>query len=67
MDQQIQQQTRMRMEKAFSVLKDDFGTVKTGKASPQLVENIVINAYSGSARLKVNELATIHVANRLWY
>lgn len=61
MDNQIQQKTRDRMEKAFSVLKEDFGTVKTGKANPQLVENIMINAYSGTARLKVMELATIHV------
>ncbi len=61
MDAQIQSQTRSRMEKAFSVLKEDFGTVKTGKANPQLVENIVISAYGGSARLKILELATIHV------
>lgn len=58
---QILPQTKLKMEKAFSVLKDDFGTVKTGKAHPQLVENIVISAYGGSAKLKVNELATIHV------
>lgn len=61
MDNQIISQTKSRMEKAFSVLKEDFGTVKTGKANPQLVENVVINAYGGSARLKVMELATIHV------
>jgi len=61
MDSQIQAQTKQRMERALQVLKDDFGTVKTGKANPQLVENIVIKAYGGSAMLKVNELATIHV------
>jgi ribosome recycling factor len=61
MDNQIIPQTKQRMEKAFSVLKEDFGTVKTGKANPQLVENVVISAYGGSARLKVMELATIHV------
>ncbi len=61
MDAQIQQQTRNKMDKAFSVLREDFGTVKTGKANPQLVENIVISAYNGTARLKVLELATIHV------
>lgn len=60
MDGQISSQTRSRMEKAFGILKEDFGTVKTGKANPQLVENIVISAYGGSARLKVMELATIH-------
>lgn len=61
MDGQIIAATKTRMEKAFSVLKEDFGTVKTGKAAPQLVENIVISAYGGSARLKVVELATIHI------
>lgn len=61
MDGQISQKTRQHMEKAYAVLKEDFGTVKTGKANPQLVENIVINAYGGSARLKILELATIHV------
>ncbi|MDO8270163.1 MAG: ribosome recycling factor [Candidatus Levybacteria bacterium] len=60
MDGQISQKTKTRMQKAYEVLKDDFGTVKTGKANPQLVENIVINAYGGSTRLKVMELATIH-------
>lgn len=61
MDNQIQASTKQRMERALQVLKDDFGTVKTGKANPQLVESIVIKAYGGSAMLKVNELATIHV------
>jgi len=63
MDGQILNSTKTRMEKAFSVLKEDFGTVKTGKANPQLVENIVISAYGGSARLKVMELATIHTVD----
>lgn len=63
MANEIQQKTRDRMEKAFSILVEDFGTVKTGKANPQLVENIVINAYNGTAKLKVMELATIHVVD----
>lgn len=58
---QIITSTKSGMEKALSVLRDDFGTVKTGKANPQLVENIMINAYGGSAKLRVMELATIHV------
>lgn len=63
MDNKIQAQTKQRMERAFEVLRVDFGTVKTGKANPQLVEDIMINAYGGSARLKVMELATIHVVD----
>lgn len=58
---QIVSSTKSKMEKALEVLKEDFGTVKTGKANPQLVENIVINAYGGTAKLRIMELATIHV------
>lgn len=58
---QIIQSTKSKMEKALEVLKEDFGTVKTGKANPQLVENIVISAYGGTAKLRVMELATIHI------
>lgn len=54
-------EVKNRMQKAFDVLREDFATVRTGKASPTLVENIIINAYNGTTPLKVLELATIHV------
>lgn len=57
---QIVSTTRDKMQKAFEVLRQDFVTVRTGKAAPSLVENIMIPAYGGSAHLKVLELATIH-------
>lgn len=47
------------MQKALENLRADFNTVRTGKASPSLVENISIKAYGGSAVLRVMELATI--------
>lgn len=47
------------MQKALDNLRQEFNTVRTGKASPSLVENIVIKAYGGTAPLKVMELATI--------
>lgn len=47
------------MQKVLDVLRNDLGTVRTGKASPSLVENISILAYGGSTRLRVMELATI--------
>lgn len=54
---------RQKMQKAIDVMREDFATVRTGKASPTLVENIVINAYGGTQPLKVLELATIHVVD----
>lgn len=49
------------MQKAIEVVRQDFSTVRTGKASPSLIENIVINAYGGTQPLRVLELATIHI------
>src|SRR6266581_4544871 len=51
--------THSRMQKVLDLLRNDLSTIRTGRAAPSLVENIVISAYSGSARLKVMELATV--------
>lgn len=56
---QILSETKKRIEKIMDVLKDDLGTIRTGRATPSLIENVMISAYGGSARLKVMELATI--------
>lgn len=53
------EQLRQRMQKVMEVLRTDLATVRTGRATPSLVENIVINAYAGAPKLKVMELATI--------
>src|SRR3989344_9452356 len=58
MDQLIAD-TRIKMGKILDVLRTDLSTVRTGRAAPSIVENIVINAYGGSQRLRVMELATI--------
>lgn len=48
-----------KMQKVLDIVKHDLATVRTGRATPSLVENIIVNAYGGSAKLKVIELATI--------
>ncbi len=63
MEDPIPTDIKQKMQKALQTLHADFQTVRTGKASPALVENISIKAYGGTAILKVNELATIHVAD----
>ena len=55
--------TKLQMQKVLEVIKSDLGTVRTGRATPALVENIVINAYggppAGGSKMRVLELATI--------
>lgn len=51
--------TKQKLQKVLDVLKDDLATIRTGRATPSLVENIVVSVYGGSTKLKVMELATI--------
>lgn len=55
----VAQKTKEKLQKVLDVLKDDLNTIRTGRATPSLVENIIVSAYEGSTRLKVMELATI--------
>jgi ribosome recycling factor len=46
------------MEKAVEYMKHEFTSVRTGKASPALVENIDVEAYGASMKLKQLALIT---------
>lgn len=54
---------RQKMQKAFLVLQEDLSTVRTGRAMPSLVENIVVSVYEGTQRLRIKELATISASD----
>ncbi|MFZ5845579.1 MAG: ribosome recycling factor [Patescibacteria group bacterium] len=55
----ILSQTRAKMRKAVEVTATDLSSIRSGRATPALVENIVIAAYGGSQKLKLMEVATI--------
>lgn len=48
-----------KFQKIIGLVASDVGTIRTGRATPSLVENIVVPAYGGTQRLKVVELAGI--------
>lgn len=56
-------QAKQKMQRVIDSVRAEFATVRTGKASPSLVDNIVIKAYGGTQPLKVMELATIHATD----
>ena len=56
-------QMRQKMQKALLVLQEDLSTVRTGRAMPSLVENVVVSVYGGAQRLKIKELVTISVSD----
>jgi len=59
MDQQILANLKAKMQKALHFLREDLATIRTGRATPALIENVVITAYEGTQHLKVKEMATI--------
>lgn len=50
---------KQKMQKVLEVLKTDLSTIRTGRATPSLVENVIINAYGGTQKLKVVELGHV--------
>jgi ribosome recycling factor len=51
-------ETEASMEKAFDYMTHEFAAVRTGKASPALVENLDVEAYGASMKLKQLALIT---------
>jgi len=58
-DQSVFTDTEERMKKAFDHLKKDFTTIRTGRASPALLDRIHVDAYGSS--MPINQVATVSV------
>lgn len=56
---QLLTETHDHMRKAVAVVSQDLASIRSGRATPALVENIVISAYEGTQRMRVLEMATI--------
>src|SRR3989344_7156674 len=54
-------EVKIKMQKTVYFVRSDVATIRTGRATSALVENIIIGAYGGTARMKILELATISV------
>lgn len=63
MDPNFIPSVKTQMGKALEVLVSDISTIRTGRAAPALVENIIVSAYQGSTRLKILELATVSASD----
>lgn len=50
---------RSKMQTAVDMIATDIGAIRTGRATPALVEGLVVAVYGGTQKLKVQELATI--------
>jgi ribosome recycling factor len=54
---EIQTETKRKMEKTLEIMKEEFKSIRTGRATPGLVENIKVSCYGSLTPLK--QLANI--------
>ena len=52
-------QVNLNMRKALEVLRGDLSTIRTGRAAPNLLENVSVLVYGGSTKLRIIELGTV--------
>ena len=50
-----------KMQQVVNLVTTDIASIRTGRASPALIENINVSVYGGQQKLKIQELATISV------
>lgn len=53
------EEVKAKMAKVVEYVKQDVGTIRTGRATPALVENITVSAYGGGTKMRVLEMASI--------
>lgn len=53
------QNVRVRMDKIVELFVNDIGSIRTGRATPALIENVVVTAYG--QKMKLVELGSIGV------
>jgi len=52
-------QFKSNLQQTLLRLKDELKGIRTGRANPAMVEDLIVEAYGGSAQMKMRELATI--------
>ncbi|MCX7955636.1 MAG: ribosome recycling factor [Patescibacteria group bacterium] len=50
---------KQKSQKIIDSIKEDLKTIRTGRANPSLVENLIVETYGGTTKLKLMELSTI--------
>ena len=49
---EVLEEVELKMMKSVDLVKDEFASIRTGKASPALVENIMVDYYGTATRLR---------------
>lgn len=50
---------KLSLQQTITALKEELKAIRTGRANPAMIEDIIIDAYGGSTKLRLKELSTI--------
>lgn len=50
---------KKNIQLTINALKEELKTIRTGRANPAMIEEMIIEAYGGSTKLRLKELSTI--------
>lgn len=50
---------KSKMQEVVDLVLSDIGSIRTGRATPALLEDVSVAVYGGAQKLKINELGTI--------
>jgi ribosome recycling factor len=56
-------QVNKKMQDVVTLVVSDISSIRTGRATPAMVEDIAVLVYGGQQRLKIKELASIHATD----
>ena len=54
-----EQQVKQKMQSALDALIAIIGTIRTGRATPGLIQNLEVTVYGGTQRLRILEIASV--------
>ncbi len=55
---------RKRMQDVLDLVLSDIASVRTGRATPAIIEDLEVSVYAGQQKLKINELGTINTQDQ---
>ncbi len=50
---------KLNLQQTINALKEELKAIRTGRANPAMIEDIIIDTYGGSTKLRLKELSTI--------
>lgn len=56
-------EVRTKMQASLDFFQQELSSIRTGRATPALLENIIVLAYEGTQKLKIREMGNINVTD----